>query len=190
MVLSLLALTAFGAPEEKVVFAGGGTDVGNTICYAVVSAASANGGTPVVTYLNATSDLSSSKVTFYTYGTNTFVNAAQPGTTFIPVNATNGFVNGDVIVIRHVATDTYEKRILTTFTTNGVLVVTAAPTVATAAGDVIYRVSAAGSIPVGAATLALTGEGIYAGEKGKPLLLEVDGTSTCQLNAVCAKYVK
>jgi len=190
IVLACLTLSALAAPESYTVYAGGGTDVGNTISYAVVSARSENGGAPVVTYVSATSDKSGSVVQFYSVDTNQVATTASTATVYLPVSATNGFASGDIIVIRHMTSDTYEKRILTAFNTNGVLILTAAPGTATAVGDLIYKVTAGGTIPVGAATATLYGEGIYAGQKGKPLLLEVDGTSACQLNAVCAKYVK
>jgi hypothetical protein len=68
-------------------------------------------------------------------------------------------------------------------------VVTSAPTTAIASGDEIWPMTTAGFIPCGAATtLSLVGNGIYSGQPGKPLLLEVDGTSSCQINAVSATF--
>lgn len=184
--LALTALPAF-ALEELPYFAGGGTDVGTTLCYAVVSANGKNQGAPVVTYLNATSDKAASVVQFYSIATNTTANYVST-TTSLPVQYTNGFASGDIIVIRHLSKDTYERRILTTFTGATNLTVTVAPTVALAVGDQVYKATATGSIPCGATTLSLLGTGIYAGQNGKPLLLEVDSTSAGQINAVAAKY--
>jgi len=191
MALALCALFAMplSAADAIPAFAGGGTDVGTNLCYAVVSANGKDQGTPVVTFLSATSDLSSSAVTFYSAGTPTYANYVST-TTSCPVASTNGFAANDVIIIRHVAADTYERRIVDTFTSATNLTVTVAPTTALAVGDLVYKATAGGTIPVGNTTLTLNGAGIYAGQKGKPLLLEVNGTSACQVNAVAATYVK
>lgn len=187
--LALTLTLAAGTPDPWPAYATGGTDVGNTLCYAVISAHSANAGAPVVTYLNATSDLSSSKVQFYTCGATVPVTGANTTTT-IPATTNNasGWVANGIIVIQHIATDTYERRIISSVTSSNV-VVTVAPTAATAAGDKMWLATTAGSIPCGATTLIITGD-CYAGQPQKPLLLEVDGTSSCQINAVAAKYVK
>lgn len=188
-VASLLSILQAAAIEPWPAYATGGTDVGNTLCYSVISAHAANGGAPVVTFLSATSDLSSSKVQFYTCGAPITVTGANSTTTIPAVtNGVTGWTANAVVVIQHLSTDTYERRIISSVTTTNV-VMTAAPTVATAAGDRMWVASTAGSIPVGNATVTVTGD-CYAGQPQKPLLLEVDGTSACQINAVAAKYVK
>jgi hypothetical protein len=184
----MLPLVASAVPEVPV-YSTGGTDVSTTLCYAVISANGKNQGNPVITYLNATSDKSASIVQFYKAGTPTAANYVSTSTS-IPVVATNGFASTDVIIIRHLADDTYERRVLTTFTSSTNLTVTSAPTTALAVGDLVYKATAAGTIPCGATTVSLSGAGIYSGQAGKPLLLEVDGTSACQVNAVSAAYVK
>jgi hypothetical protein len=193
--VALVSLPAIGAPEWSV-WSGGGTDVSTTLCYSVVSARGKNGGVPVITYLSATSDKAGSVVQFYTASNAVTVQAANTTVT-IPLSGsaiTNVALcfntNGGIVVIEHKATDTYERRILGASGSDTNLVVTSAPTVALAAGDVIYPMYTAGSIPVGNATLGLgPGDGIYSGQAGRPLLLEVDGTSACQINAVSAKFV-
>lgn len=190
--LTMLAFTSIptaqAAPEELSVWSGGGTDVSTTLCYTVVSANSKNNGQPVVTYLNATSDKAASVLTFYTAGTPTSCNYTNT-TVSIPVNSTNGFAANDVIVIWHKLTDTYERRIVDTFTSATNITVTVASTAATVPGDQIYKATAAGTIPVGNATKELNGTGIYSGQRGKPLLIDLDGTSAVQVNAASAIYV-
>jgi hypothetical protein len=173
--------------RQLTAYATGGTDVGTTLCYAVISANGRAQVAPVITFLNVTSDKATSVVQFYTLGSPT--GASQTNATVsVPVGSTNTFVSGDVIVIQHLADDTYERRVLTTFTSSTNLTLTVAPTSAVVPGDLIYRATTAGFIPCGAATLSLTGSGIYSGQPGKPLLLEVDCTSAGQVNAVCAVY--
>lgn len=192
-VLLALVITPAFAVDELAVWAGGGTDVSTNLCYSVVSANSKNQGSPVLTYLNATSDKAGSVVQFYTAGQPVVANDTNTTVT-IPVNVSNSSnyfnANGGIIVIQHKATDTYERRVLTTFTGTTNIVVTVAPTTTVAIGDIIWPMTAAGSIPVGNATLTLgPGDGIYCGQKMKPLLMEIDGTSACQINAAAAKFV-
>lgn len=193
---ALLALAALLLPrpaaaqpaEGLAVWAGGGTDVGTTLCYTVVSANGRNGQAPVLTYLSATADNATNTVKFYTVGaparcvtTNTTVT--------IPVASTNGFGSGDIVVIRHHLTDTYERRVLDTLTISTNLVTTVAPGESVVPGDLIYKATYSGAfIPVGNATIGLAGNGLYAGQAGKPLLLEVTGAAACQVNAACANY--
>lgn len=195
LISTLLVLAVVCLPAQLFAQSGlkstatGGTDVGTTLCYAVISANGNNQSAPVLTYLNATSDKAASVVQFYTAGTPVRADVASSTTNLVVASGdTNGFAANDVVIIRHLATDTYERRILTPNTTATNLNLTVAPTTTVAVGDLIYKATAAGSIPVGNATKELVGPGIYAGQRGKPLLLEVDGTSACQINAVAASY--
>lgn len=186
--MALLATSVFAA--DLTYWSGGGTDVGNTLCYTVVSRSGVK-PTPVLTYLNATSDKAASVVQFYNAGVPVAASLTNSTTSiFVSItNANTAFTtNGGIIIINHVATDTYERRILTGGGTGTNLVVTVAPTSAVLPKDLIYQATTAGSIPVGAANLSLVGPGIYSGTPGRPLLLEVDGTSACQLNAAAADY--
>jgi len=191
-VLALGALTApraQAAPDELTVWAGGGTDVGTTLCYAVTSTYSRSGGSPVITFLSATSDKGASVVQFYTAASPVQCNYTN-STVTIPVTSTNGFnFSSGIIVIRHWLTDTYERRILTTSTGSTNLTVTSAPTAAVLPGDQIWPMATAGAIPCGNTTLTLNGTGIYSGQRGKPLLFEVDCGTNGQINAAWAAYV-
>ncbi|HVX56971.1 MAG TPA: hypothetical protein VHA37_04515 [Candidatus Saccharimonadales bacterium] len=158
-----------------------------TASSAVISANGLNAGAPVVTGLSAASDKAGSVVQYYKVNSMTVATNVNT-TTSLPVNTTNGFLSGDVIVIRHAATDSYEKRILTTYTTVGTMNVTVAPTTALAAGDTIYDVSVAGAIPWGPLTNTITGAGICSGQPGMPLLLDITGTSSCAIWSACAEY--
>lgn len=189
--LLLLGLAARApAADALKAFAGTSTDVGTTLSYYIASAYSENGGAPIVTYVNATSDKAASVLQFYTCTTACMVTGVN-STVTIPM-ATNGFsgyVANAILILRHTATDTYERRIVSTATTTNV-VLTAAPTTATAYGDLVYVCTAAGAIPVTATTKELDGPGIYAGQAGKPLLVDLDATSACQINAISGYYLK
>lgn len=199
VVAALVVLTAFTVPsapaaplDELSAWGVGGTDVSTTLCYSVVSTFSRipGGGTPMMTYVNATSDKAGSVIQFYTAGSPVQCNFTN-STVTIPVTSTNGFnFSSGVIVIRHYLTDTYERRVLTTSTGSTNLVVTSAPGTTTIPGDQIWPMTTAGSIPVGSATKELNGgSGIYAGQRAKPFLFEIDGTSACQINAAGGTYL-
>jgi len=204
-ILGCLAACVAGAqtqtttPIVKPFFSGTGVAVGTTVAYGVVSALSANGQTPVITSIAADSDLATSKLRFY------YVPQAPTScnyvstTTSIPVQSTNGFTATDVIIIRHVATDTYERRLLTTFTSATNLTVTVAPTVATAVNDLIYRATTNSVVPWGAIlNISGTGlggtnyfqnpRGIAVGQPNYPLLFDLDGTSLVHISGFTAEY--
>lgn len=187
----LMVIGTACAQQELSVWAGGGTDVGTTLCYTVVSANSKNNAQPVLTYISYSSDKAASALTFYNITNAPAAVSGANATTNVPVIRTNGFTAGDIVVLRHKATDTYERRIVGTFYTNNSVPVTVAPTVATAAGDILYKcvTTGAGTIPIGATTNSINGPGIYAGQRGLPLLIDLDGTSAVQINAATATYV-
>lgn len=200
LIITALLVLGMVAPalavDPKQFFSSGGTAVSTTLSYAVVSAYSANGGTPVVKFLSLDSDKAASKLQFYTVTAPTTANYVST-TTSLPVASTNGFVVNDIIVIRHQATDTYERRVITTFTSATNLTVTSAPTVALAVGDMVYDATAAGFITYGIihsegmgtnTIVAPGGGGIYSGQPGMPLLMEIDCTALGHINAVHASY--
>lgn len=175
-------------PNHKKVFVSTGTN-GTTLSSVIISANAYNDGCPVVTYYNATSDKAGSKLQFYLCDTNQQANYASSSTS-IPVTATNGFASGDIIIIRHYATDTYERRVLTTFTSATNLTVTLAPVTALAVGDQVYHTTTVGApwIACGNATVTSSGNSLVAGQPGCPLLCDLDGTSACSINALTAEY--
>jgi|ERR1043165_3202543 hypothetical protein len=165
------------------------TNPQTTLSYAVVSANSANGGVPVVRFISAGSDKATSRVQFYRVDAFTSANYTN-STTRLDVDSTNNIADGGTIVIRHTIDDTYEKRTLTTSTGSTNLVVTVAPLEAVIPGDIIYHVtqSGAGCIRLGVATNNISGDSVYVGQAGYPLLLEVDATTSGELNVVSGTY--
>ena len=191
LVAFAFALPALALDDPANGFGVGSTNSGGTASYVIVSARSANGGAPAVSLINATSDLTTSKVQFYKVTEETVAQYATNSTTTLSVNNTNGFASGNTIIIRHMGADSYEKRTLTTMTGATNLVVTAAPLGAVVPGDRIYKVVSAGvaAVPVGNATLSVTGQYLFVGQRGKPLLADLTGTSSCQLNALGGVYL-
>ena len=201
---ALLALTALfiGGPHAsgqtpnqtpQLGFSTGTTNRGTTLSYAIVSGNAENGGVPVVQYINAGSDLATAKLQFYRVDaqtTATFTNS----TVTLPVVATNNIADGGVIIIRHTTDDSYEKRILTTSTGATNLVVTVAPLGTVVPNDIIYHVTTtrAGLINWGATTNSLgpSSGAIYVGQKGMPLLLEINATTAGEVDVVSGIYLQ
>lgn len=172
-----------------------GTTNGNTaLSWAIVPARSANAGTPVITYLNASSDLSFAAITNYTITATTVANFTN-STVSLPTTGTNGFAVNDYVIIRHALTENYEKRVVDTPTSATNVTVTVAPLEAVLPGDVLYRCQAKGSayIPFSAAgtNISLTAAGlpIFAGQKGCPMLIEVNATTKGAINALTAIWL-
>ncbi len=154
----------------------GGTVVGTTLYYGVISANGRNSGTPVITGISARSGAATAKIQFYGTTNSTSANFAST-TTSIPVVSTNGFTSSDIIVIRHMIDDTYERRATTTFTSGTNLTVTVAPTVALAAGDQVFKMYTTGQLIWGAVTNTIQSPGIWYGQASKPLLFEIDSSA-------------
>lgn len=187
LLMSATAQVALNQPYTAV--AVGSTNGATTLSWVIVPCMSANGGVPIVTYVNATSDKAGSVIQFYKVDAVTEANYAST-TTSVPVSLTNGFPASEAVIIRHKATDTYEKATVTTFTSGTNLTLTAAPWKALAVGDSIYHITKTGvsSIPVGNATKELNGPGIFAGQRNMPLYAEIDATTSGTFNAICVLF--
>lgn len=162
-----------------------------TLSYVVIGCNNTLGskGTPVVTFISATSDKAASAITGYRVDAVAACNDTNTTVT-IPINTTNGIGTSGTIVIRHLVNDWYEKRTLTTATGSTNCVVTAAPLQTCAIGDIVYHVVAGPSIQWNATTNTLSGSALMSGQPGCPLLMDLDGTTTAKLNGVTAVFTQ
>jgi hypothetical protein len=194
--LLLVATMALAAPVPYSSYSAGTTNGATALSWAIIGANSVNAGTPIVTAIDATTDLLTAKVQFHTI-TNSTQATHSNSTVTLPVGAGN--ISAGTIIIRHLLTDTYEKRTLTTATGTTNLVVTVAPGEAVVPGDMIYFTITAGAPSFGVTTntytitttgcrLQIAGERLAAGQKGFPLLGEINGTSAAALNNLTAKF--
>lgn len=189
VVLASLALSAYSQNAGLTGVSIGGTVVSGALNYAVISAYSATGLPAKVTHIDGTSDLATSKFLFYSVPA--YCGITNTNTTVtIPVNQTNGFAANDIVVLRHVATDTYERRVITSLVSNSI-VLTVAPTVAVRNGDIMYTCRTNGFIPRSNSstnTVVDSPTGFYTAQPNLPLLIDLDGTSACTINLVNATY--
>lgn len=195
---ALACVSAFAAqPQPQNTFSVGATNNGTAVAWCTISANSANGGVPVLTAINAGT---ATTIPTFTSVSN-FAGAViawrivdkavanfTNGTTSVPVAATNSFVSGDLVLVRHMLDDNYERASLTTATSGTNLTFNAAPAEAIIPGDIIYRLSATNAAYVvqwNNATNTLTGNRILVGQKGLPLHLSLtsSGSTSAILNA-------
>ena len=186
----------------------GGSGTWGTTNYAVGSINATTGNQAICTYLNAKSDLAGSVVTIWgdanAGGTNAtaiglFANSTTQVTMRIVWDSTgtnwvggylvtNGLTLGDPVIIRHLANDNYEVRVVTAITATNITVNTA-PTTAVANGDLMYPMVPVGTITLGANTLALgPGNLIATGSPNCPFMLSVNYTSAGNIQAMSGMY--
>lgn len=157
------------------------TVVASAFAYAVVSA-NGNGGHPCVEFVNAQSDTSGGLLRFYNTWTNQVVTtnsaAAQniiycPGSTYFAAN--------DIIVIRNKAGDTYQRLVVSNSAAQSIGTYSNLVN-AVVAGDIVYQCRTNMVLPFSAASLSTnftaSGGVLYAGERDKPILVEVTFTNT------------
>lgn len=166
----------------------------------------------LITFVSATSDKTASTIQFWSPS---YLSPAPVGytnsTTTVYVSATNQMANLTNIVIEHVVASnspTYEICVLTgggTFVSSNVTVsgiggvattnyvwsvpTSIAPVSTVFPGDNIGPLIPGGTIPVGVGSQTLTGTGIYASARDKPLVLEILGGTNATINAVGGVFV-
>ena len=175
-------------------FSGKGTAVASNVNYFI---ASAKYRPARVEYLDCTSTSALVPVTFYTAGSSlTVTNASASGATNIWVTSTTGLAAGDVLVVRSVANDTYQRvKIVATNATVGIIITndftSATLNFALVSGDAVYKMTPQGSKVVGAASLTITtpGGGVWNAEEGKPLLVDMaNAVGTNTINIISGVY--
>jgi hypothetical protein len=144
-----------------------------------------------VVNLNGQSDKGAAVFSFRT-GTAAYkvASAAVSTATNIVLTATNGLAANDVILIQ-TASGSFTNATIHGFESTGTNVaLTAQIGFAVAAGDAVYELGSATTIRCGtnnpAAPTTYAGEAIYVGTIGRPVMIQVDGTSACTNTATVA----
>jgi hypothetical protein len=139
----------------------------------------------VLCSVDATSDLSSSKLTFLSGGTGLSVSAAQTNSaaTNLIVTANGVITNGNTVVIQ-TAGDLVTNLTVGTIIGGTNITFTSQIGFPVAVGDNIYQMTNMITSPVGATTVKLYNEALFFSEASRPLLVSINGTSACALNDV------
>jgi hypothetical protein len=133
-------------------------------------------------FINGTSDKAASVFTFKTVNSPKITTASSPsGAAVINTPGTGNFAANDIIVVIDPATKTSERLVVSsvataTVTATGNLVNTYP------AGSQVYKTTAGVTIAVGATTKEIDNT-FYVGQKGKPVVVEMDSTSAGQFSA-------
>jgi hypothetical protein len=192
---AVLAIGVFSGPAQaQDVWSGKGTAVASNVNYYV---ASAKYRPARIEYLDATSTSATIPITFYSAGSSiTVTQASAAGATNIWVTSPTSVTAGDVIVIRSIANDTYQRaKVVATNATVGIIITndftSATLNFALVSGDAIYKMTAGGTKVVGAANLNVSapGGGIWNAEEGKPLLVDMaNAVGTNTINIISGVY--
>ena len=134
----------------------------------------------------ATSDLAASTIKFWTGATPLTITASNAIGTTVVVASTNGFTVGDMVMLE-TAAGARTNSTIASFT--GSTNITFAQNVfAMVPGDQIYDCGQSPvTLKVGSGSVTYTGDMIYVGNRGRPVLVRVNGTSACSLDAITAK---
>jgi hypothetical protein len=183
-VLAAMAVTLTVSAQRWV--SGTSTDIGATNTYFIARADLA--GQPVVSYFSATSDKAASTIKGYSTAAGIPVTATAASGQAVVTHASgaSAFAPNDIVIVRSVANNTYQRVVVLSDTSTSVTF-NENLNFALAAGDQLYIATVNAQIPVAAATVSVISE-TFAGTEGRPLLVDLDGTSASQINAITVEY--
>lgn len=137
----------------------------------------------------ATSDKAASVLSFTTGVGAYVISAANVAGTTITVSQTNGLAPNDFVMVCAANGSTNYVRQISAFGNSTNITLTASTQNATAVGDSVYKMSAATTIKVAAASVTYNGDAIYVGSsQGRPVRCVLDGTSACSIDSMSARY--
>lgn len=180
----MLALSLTAQAQKWV--SGTSTDIGVTNTYYIARADLA--GQPVVSYFSATSDKATSAIRGYSTAAPIPVTATAASGQAVVTHASgaSAFAGNDIVIVRSVANNTYQRCVVASDTATSVTF-NENLNFALAAGDQLYIATVSASIPVAAATVSVLDD-TFVGTEGRPLLIDLDGTSASQINTVTVEY--
>jgi len=186
-ILAILALACLLLPAQAQRWVSGtSTDIGATNTYYIAPAGRA--GQPVVLYFSATSDKAASTIKGYTAaaGIPVTATAASDQTVVTHASGASAFAANNIVIVRSVANNTYQRCVVASDTATSVTF-NENLNFALAAGDQLYIATVNAQIPVAAATVSVISE-TFVGSEGRPLLIDLDGTSASQINTITVEY--
>jgi hypothetical protein len=135
----------------------------------------------------ASSDLAASVITFKAGTTPLTITKTNVAGTTIDVAATNGFTVADFVIVETKSGSLTNAQIASfTGATN---IVFTDKVMATVPGDQIYKLGSATTLWVGIYTNRnFQGEAIFVGQRGRPVQVQVTGTSACSLDSITGRY--
>jgi hypothetical protein len=199
MMAALLSLLVLPEACAQDFWSGAGTAMTTNLSYYVLSAKYRPANVEVIA---GECDLPTAQLRFYNASSNsiTITNALSAGLSNVLVSATNGLAAGDIVVIRDVTNDQYQRMKICSLTAGSLVVsndllLTATTSFALASGDQVWRMTLAGQQPwrwsagvanLGTNILSCANSGFFHTAEGKPGLVElgVPSSSTCTNAAI------
>lgn len=150
---------------------------------------------PAINYAHVTSDKAASVLKFRVGGrVYTTTAAAAASQAVVSLDDATGLTANDVLVVEPADGSAPFVNTFASATGNDATL-NSNFTAILPVGSKIYLISDRAQLPVGAASLERPANGpgdaetgIFYGESGRPILLELDGTSACSINLVTATY--
>jgi hypothetical protein len=144
-----------------------------------------------VVFLDATSDLSSSTVTFQSPFSSANIILQSALTNFTlqsSVALSTIFTNGAPVIFQHPGAEL--AYLGTVYSTTGTTNLIVSGTIGTlAVGDQAYAMDTSRTMKVGATNIRVgPGDCLYVSPYNRPLLIQVNGTSACSLNNIIVDY--
>jgi len=174
-------------------FAAGGTRQNGTNFVVVPSQTTLPNAQPLVTYLSATGTNTAAVLNFW-FSTNQTKVLFTNNATTITVGSTNGFTANTVIVVQHSGLNAlldrvqYERLQVSSVANTNQIVLVNAPLNTIQTNDVVYQETLMSSLPIGNATVTLTGPGVVSGFRGKPWLIDEGGSTNTTINAINIQF--
>jgi len=193
ILLSASAASAATVPvAQGKYFAVGGTSVSTNVAYAIAPGV---GGVARIETIIAKDDSSAGTLRFFTAGPPIYVtNSLAAGLSNIFLNPVGtGLTNGDSLVIHSIASNLWQRVLVATTNSAGVLITNTLSAATTAfalsPGDTVYRMNLAASVLIGNTATTLTsgnGGAVWSSLNNRPALIELVALSGSTTNHALA----
>lgn len=150
---------------------------------------------PRVKYIQAESDTNAARITFHTAAAPLAISVTNlvNATTVTVQNASWALTNGNEILTWRPSTATGFRYVIGVAATNWIQIA-AGLTNTLVPGDLIYKVTNGNSLPGYGTTdsppVTYSGDPVWQGESGKPLLIDLDSDAAGEINAVTGDYIR
>lgn len=182
----------------------GGRGVNHTVIGSSFSNASwfatsiAPAGSPRIQFIDVSTDMPSVATALsYYIATNSYtITNATPaaGTNVFNISSTNGLGNGDLLLLRNLATDSYQL-IVNSNSSSFTLVTTTTISNACVSGDKLYKLARIGSISLygsagQTARTNIIGNNLITGRESSPLVVIATGSNAVTINSISGEYFR
>lgn len=163
------------------------TNAGSTLASVLFSANLYDG--PRLTFIHATSDLAGSVIAIYTgLNESTVISNSAAAAATIFVADSSQFAVNDMVMIQS-RSNSVQRGVVSAIVnaTNLTLSTTFASQTASI-GDTLHQLRTPVTLPVGAATVTFAAEGIASARRARPMVITLNGTTTCKIHAATVRY--